>query len=103
MSDILKTKEFQDIVNRSTLHSAMANKIEELASKIQELEAKLRSALIHLKFTTHAAENLFQSDKPLSPNLMPDFYHTLTYEGDSDLIAKTKAARDFLKENLEEK
>jgi len=57
---------------------------------------KLRQAL---KFTTKAAVHLFQPDKPLEKGLAPFFYHTLTYEGDLELIEKTKLAMELIKEN----
>lgn len=56
--------------------------------------ARLREAL---EFTLHAAEYIYQPDKPLHKNLDPTFYHTLTWEGDFELIEKTKKAREALK------
>jgi hypothetical protein len=55
--------------------------------------AALREALA---FTLKAAEQLYRPDKPLTPGLDPTFYHTLTYEGDLELIANTKKARAAL-------
>lgn len=57
---------------------------------------KLRQAL---EVTTKAAVHLFQPDKPLEKGLAPFFYHTLTYEGDLELIEKTKLAMELIKEN----
>lgn len=65
------------------------------------LEAENRRLREHLHFTVNAAENLYQPDKPLHKGLCPTFYHTLTYEGDLELIAKTKAAREALKATSE--
>lgn len=60
---------------------------------------KLRQAL---KFTTKAAVHLFQPDKPLEKGLAPFFYHTLTYEGDLELIENTKLAMELVKDNKNE-
>lgn len=49
-----------------------------------------------LDFTLKAAEHLYKPDLPLVPNLAPMFYHTLSYEGDLELIAKVKKARSIL-------
>jgi hypothetical protein len=52
----------------------------------------------HYKFLLNAAENLYRPDRPVHKGLDPTFYHTLTYEGDTELINKTIAAREALKE-----
>lgn len=49
-----------------------------------------------LEFTLHATEYLYKPDKELRKNLDPTFYFTLTYEGDLELIEKTKRAREAL-------
>ena len=61
----------------------------------QEEADKLRQAL---KFTTKAAVYLFQPDKPLEKGLPPFHYHTLSYEGDLELIENTKLAMELIKE-----
>lgn len=48
-----------------------------------------------LEFTTHATEHLFGKVYP-QPNMCPTFYHTLTYEGDVELVDKCKQARALL-------
>lgn len=54
-----------------------------------------------LEFTTHAAEHLFGKVNP-QPNMCSTFYHTLTYEGDVELVEKCKRARELL-ERLNDK
>lgn len=51
-----------------------------------------------LEFTTKAAVHLYQPNSTLEKELPPWFYHTLTYEGDLELIEKTKLAIELLKE-----
>lgn len=65
-------------------------------SEILELREKLECAVEALDFTLHAAEYLYQSNKELPKGLGAMFYHTLTYEGDLELIQKTKKAREAL-------
>lgn len=65
-------------------------------SEIRELREKLGVAEEALDFTLHAAEYLYQSNKELPKGLGAMFYHTLTYEGDLELIQKTKKAREAL-------
>lgn len=65
-------------------------------SEIRELREKLDVAVKALDFTLHAAEYLYQSNKELPKGLGAMFYHTLTYEGDLELIQKTKKAREDL-------
>jgi regulator of replication initiation timing len=67
--------------------------------ELQAENKKLREAL---EFTIKAAEHLFQPDKELPKGLFPTAYHTLSYEGDLDLIEKCKQAREALKEVGEE-
>lgn len=55
-----------------------------------------------LEFTTHAAEYLFGKVYP-QPNMCPTFYHTLTYEGDVELVDKCKRARELLQKLKEMK
>lgn len=61
----------------------------ELENRIIELENALT-------FCLHAAEYVYGPNKPLEKGLCPSFYHTLTYEGDLELIEKTKEARKVL-------
>jgi len=67
--------------------------------KIKALEEKLESAINHLKFTLHSAEYMHRPDEKLESDLSPMFYHSLTYEGDLSLIEKTRAAREWLRQN----
>jgi hypothetical protein len=62
---------------------------------LQRENQKLREAL---KFTILAAEHLYQPHRPLQKDLCPTFYFTLSYEGDLELIQKTKEARKLLDE-----
>ena len=52
-----------------------------------------KEVLDALEFGLQTAENLYQPDKPLTKGLGDWFYHTLTYEGDLELIEKTKEMR----------
>jgi len=61
--------------------------------KLQAENKKLREAL---ELTIKTAEYVYQPDKPLEKGLPPFHYHTLTYEGDLELIEKTIAARKLL-------
>jgi hypothetical protein len=63
------------------------------ASLLAPLLVKLHEAM---EFSVNAAENLYKPDKPLEKDLGPMFYFTLTYEGDLELIEKTKRARASL-------
>jgi len=74
-------------------------KMRDIAEEMQAENAKLRECL---KFTVYAAEYLFKPDEKLADGLFPTSYFTLSYEGDLDLIEKTKYARQVLKE-LEDK
>lgn len=49
-----------------------------------------------LEFAVGCAESLLRPDRPVIPNLDPTFYHSLTYEGDVELVEKCRAARIFL-------
>lgn len=53
----------------------------------------LRRLAEHYEFLLRAAECLYGADKTLEAGLDPMFYHTLTYEGDLELIEKTKQAK----------
>ena len=70
-------------------------KMRDIAEEMQAENAKLRECL---KFTVYAAEYLFKPDEKLADGLFPTSYFTLSYEGDLDLIEKTKYARQVLKE-----
>jgi DNA-binding XRE family transcriptional regulator len=61
--------------------------------ELEEENKKLRDAL---KLTIKTAEYVYQPNKPLEKGLPPFHYHTLTYEGDLELIEKTKEARKLL-------
>ena len=71
--------------------------IDALMEKIEELEAENARYREALEFTLKAAEYLYQPDKPVHKGLDPTFYQTLTWEGDMELIEKTKKAREALK------
>ena len=69
--------------------------VEQHNANLTEENSKLRQAL---KFTTKAAVHLFQPEKPLEKGLPPFHYHTLTYEGDLELIENTKLAMELIKD-----
>lgn len=74
------------------------------ATKSAWIEADRAKALVEaLEFCLHAAEYLFKPDKELPKGLGAIFYHTLTYEGDLELINKTKLARQALEKYRESK
>lgn len=61
-----------------------------------ELEAENKKLCEALELTIKTTEYVYQPDKPLQKGLPPFHYHTLTYEGDLELIEKTIAARKLL-------
>ena len=65
----------------------------EEVNRLQAENKKLREAL---ELTIRTAEYVYQPNKPLEKGLPPFYYHTLTYEGDLELIEKTIAARKLL-------
>jgi len=67
-----------------------------MQGEVKALEEKLRVAVEALEFSLHAAEYLYEVDKPLENGMAPMFYHTLTYEGDLEMINKTKKASEAL-------
>jgi hypothetical protein len=72
------------------------SKMKQMNDRIEDLiteNKKLREAL---ELTIKTAEYVYQPDKPLEKGLPPFHYHTLTYEGDLELIEKTIAARKLL-------
>jgi hypothetical protein len=71
-------------------------------AEIEKLQAENEKLKKSLNFTIKAAEYLFKPDEKLADGLFPTSYFTLSYEGDLELIEKTKLARQVLKE-LEEK
>lgn len=71
----------------SKVHFEECNRLKEYNKKLLEV----------LSFTTKAAVHLFKPDKPLERGLAPFFYHTLSYEGDLELIENTKIALEYLK------
>lgn len=87
-----KKEEYSNIMDAMTQTS-------QYNSKLQAENAKLRECL---KFTTSAAEYLFKPDEKLAEGLFPTSYFTLSYEGDLEIIEKTKRARQVLKELNEE-
>jgi ABC-type uncharacterized transport system substrate-binding protein len=74
-----------------------SNKIAKENNVLRAENARLRYAL---EFTLQAAEQLYKPEKPLWNNLDPTFYHTLTWEGDLELIEKTKKAREALRGDI---
>lgn len=60
---------------------------------LKEENAKLREAL---EFTISAADYLYKTESPVPRGLAPMFYHSLSYEGDVELVEKTKKARAAL-------
>ena len=75
------------------------DKLTDWASEYVAENAKLIESL---KFTISAAEYLFKPDVNLEKGMNPTSYFTLSYEGDLELIEKTKRARQVLKELDEE-
>jgi hypothetical protein len=75
------------------LLQAQVDEAEVIIDKLVEENKKLREAL---KLTIKTAEYVYQPNKPLEKGLPPFHYHTLTYQGDLELIEKTKAARKLL-------
>lgn len=73
-----------------------------LTNEVKKLQAENEKLKKSLNFTIKAAEYLFKPDEKLADGLFPTSYFTLSYEGDLELIEKTKLARQVLKE-LEEK
>lgn len=61
-----------------------------------ELKAENKKLREALELTIKTAEYVYQPNKPLEKGLPPFHYHTLTYEGDLELIEKTKDARKLL-------
>ena len=80
------------------LHMDIMNAHNGKIKTLQDENEKLKKSL---KFTLKAAEYLFKPDEKLADGLFPTSYFTLSYEGDLELIEKTKLARQVLKE-LEE-
>lgn len=70
--------------------------------EIEALQAEIAKLKKSLNFTLKAAEYLFKPDEKIADGLFPTSYFTLSYEGDLELIEKTKRARQVLKE-LDEK
>jgi hypothetical protein len=64
---------------------------------IGEVRELLREVKDHFAFTLGCTNNLLRPDRPVHDGLDPTFYHTLTAEGDKDLIRKALAAADALK------
>ena len=60
---------------------------------LKEQNTRLREAL---EFTISAAEYLYNTESPVPRGLAPMFYHSLSYEGDVELVEKTKKARAAL-------
>lgn len=61
--------------------------------ELKEENTKLREAL---EFTISAADYLYKTESPVPRGLAPMFYHSLSYEGDVELVEKTKKARAAL-------
>ena len=56
-----------------------------------------------LKFTTKCAEYMNGKRENLLKGLDPMFYHTLTYEGDLEMIGKVEKAKEVLEKYFGEK
>jgi hypothetical protein len=61
--------------------------------ELKEQNTRLREAL---EFTISAADYLYKTESPVPRGLAPMFYHSLSYEGDVELVEKTKKARAAL-------
>jgi len=90
-----KQKEIDDLNKMNMFQESHRRIMGEKLEKLQSENAKLRECL---EFTTHAAEYLYKPDVKLNKGMTPTFYFTLTYEGDLELMEKTKRARQVLKE-----
>ena len=66
--------------------------------EIDAIKAENEKLKKSLNFTLKAAEYLFKPDEKLADGLFPTSYFTLSYEGDLELVEKTKLARQVLKE-----
>jgi regulator of replication initiation timing len=66
------------------------------AEEVNRLQAENKRMREALELTIRTAEYVYQPNKPLEKGLPPFYYHTLTYEGDLELIEKTIAARKLL-------
>ena len=74
------------------------DKIREVEHHNMNLHIEVDQLVEALKFTIKAAEYLFKPHEKLSNGMFPSNYFTLSYEGDLELIKKTKAARQLLKD-----
>lgn len=81
---------------QDTPFSQAMQRVRDLEALLERERAKARDIAEWLEFTLYVAERLYKTDKPLEPNMAPLFYFTLSYEGDKELIEKTKRAREAL-------
>lgn len=65
--------------------------------RITELLNQIKQMREDIRFTLNAAENLYKPDMNLPEGLHPMFYHTLTFDGDFELIRRTKEIRERYK------
>ena len=98
MTDTIFQKICRQIDESTELIKNVSSDLKWSIAEIQRLRdenATLREAL---SFTLKAAEQLYQPDLSLTPGLDPTFYHTLSYDGDLELIVNTKKARAALEQ-----
>jgi len=79
-------------------------KIHVIEYRALQAEREAAAKLVeHFQFILGCAYNLLQPDKPVHKGLDPTFYHTLTYEGDVELLEKYQAAKLALAEYRKER
>lgn len=66
---------------------------DDLIKNLVDENARLLEAL---EFAVSAADYLYKTKSPVPRGLAPMFYHSLSYEGDVELVEKTKKARAAL-------
>lgn len=87
----------QTVLDFQSRYQGALERIEQLTMDVSRLKVQNDKYRDALEFTLKAAEYLYHPDKPIHKGLDPTFYHTLTYEGDMELVEKTKKAREALK------
>lgn len=93
MSDFMEYADYY----KKDWEKSLSERTTELQKEIETLRAENARYREALEFTLKAAEYLYQPDKPVHKGLCPTFYYTFTYEGDMELVEKTKKAREALK------
>jgi len=76
-------------VDYKSLLDEYHNSHDKLETQLAESKKQVQELVQALEFCVNAAINLYRPDKPVHKGLDPTFYHTLTFEGDLELIDKT--------------